>query len=106
MKKDYKPEEFAKMLKDAADMAANDEEISLDELDNISGGWSSSQNEDTVTITFTDEEYKKMQEYLSMDLAKQMIEQLGFGDIQFAKVMTLPRDKGMIIVNLLKIFFV
>lgn len=41
-----------------------------------------------------------------MDLAKQMIEQLGFGNIQFAKVMTLPRDKGMIIVNLLKIFFV
>jgi len=57
-----------KLQKDLAAMQENavDTELSLDELENVSGGIMATTNGDTMTITLTDDEYERISPLLVM----------------------------------------
>ena len=57
-----------KLQKDLAAMQENavDTELSLDELENVSGGIMATTNGDTMTITLTDDEYERISPLLFM----------------------------------------
>ncbi len=80
-------------------------ELSLDDLDSVSGGYSYTINENDVNITFTQEEYETMKGYLTNPLAASMMKQYGLTADQLSTNMTLPLEQGQTVVNLLNLFF-
>ncbi len=104
MEKKYSEQEIARLLKQAGEKVNGVEELSLEELGDVAGGFTSSRSGDTVTINLTESEYTKLKKYLELPLAKSMIAALGFGDIQLARTMRLPADKGEKIAELLRQF--
>ena len=105
MKKEFTAEELKKALASITQNNAPERELSLDELESVSGGWSYSDNGgDMINVNLTNEEYDLLKPLLDLSIAKSIIAQYGLEDFSLEKTMTLPREKGLIVVNLLTTF--
>jgi len=95
-----------KMLKQLVETLSHgqDAELSLDDLDQVNGGFTSSSNGDTVTINFTDSEYAKLKEYLETDVAKGIIANTSLANYRLARTMVFSAEDGKNVLAMLDFF--
>ena len=100
MAKKFTDEELTKLVTELNEKK-DDNELSLDDLENVNGGYSVAENGDTITITLTDAEYDLVSQLAALPIAKTFIKAYGLDRNEFARVMTFPTEKGKKVLSLL-----
>ena len=104
MVKNFSAEELEQALKKVSAMKNEEQELSLDDLESVSGGWSYADSGETMSIDLTEDEYRFLSSVLDNSIAKSFINAYGLEGIQIERHMVVPRDKGEILCNLLTTF--
>lgn len=99
----YTEAELENILKeaDAKNSRTGSYELSLDELEGVSGGWSYTENADSITLHFSQKEYDELSPLLNLPIAEQYMKKYGVTKESFKLDTTVSTDAGKFVIDML-----